>query len=241
MATSVNAGTIYDRVVARVLPQRVIGPLDMVRPGVLTSWGGPLNGQQRRQQIVRDLSRAITFQQVIETGTYRGTSTEFLAHVTGAPVSTVEADRRHYEFARRRFAGLSDIEVHRGDSRTFLRQWPRRDAQGDTFFYLDAHWHADLPLRDELKIIDQGWSRAVVVIDDFEVPGDPGYAFDDYGDGKVLTAAYLPSLSGWRLHYPSAPAAEETGARRGCAVLVSAPLQAAVDTLDCLRPGLDLP
>jgi predicted O-methyltransferase YrrM len=232
----VSGVAVYERV-ARVLPPRLAGPLDMIRPGVLTSWGGPLNGQTHRQRIVRDLARVIMFERVIETGTFRGTSTEFFAHVTGAPVSTVEASRRHYEFARRRFAGLPYIDVAHGDSRTFLRRQAAGSTDGDTLFYLDAHWEQDLPLREELEIIDASWPRAVVLVDDFEVPGDPGYAFDDYGHGKALTAGYLPAMEGWRTYYPSLPAAEETGARRGCVVLASPALAGAVHRLDSIRPA----
>ena len=227
---------VYERV-ARVLPPRLVGPLDMIRPGVLTSWGGPLNGQAHRQRIVRDLARAIAFERVIETGTYRGSSTEFFAHVTGARVSTVEASRRHYEFARRRFAGLPYIEVAHGDSRTFLRRQAGGPTDGNTLFYLDAHWEQDLPLREELQIIHASWPRAVVLVDDFEVPGEPGYAFDDYGHGKALTVGYLPVMEGWGTYYPSLPPAEETGARRGCVLLASAALRDAVNGLESVRPA----
>ena len=61
----------------------------------------------------------------------------------------------------------------------------------------------------------------MVVVDDFEVPGDTGYTFDDYGPGKRLCVDYLPDVPGWGLFFPSLASAEETGGRRGCAVLVS--------------------
>ena len=229
-----NGTAVYERV-ARALPGRLVGPLDMIRPGVLAGWGGPMNGQRHRQRIVRDLARVVDFDQVVETGTFRGSSTEFFASVTGAPVTTVESSRRYYEFARRRFAGLPYIDVAHGDSRTFLRRLARGSTSLTTLFYLDAHWREDLPLREELEIIDASWPRAVVLVDDFQVPDEPGYAYDDYGDGNALTPAYLPPLDRWQAYYPAATAAEETGARRGCIVLATAPLRAAVDGLDSLR------
>jgi hypothetical protein len=62
----------------------------------------------------------------------------------------------------------------------------------------------------------------VVVIDDFEVPGDPGYAFDDYGAGKALTSEYISGMIErfkLRAYYPTKPSTCETGAKRGCVVL----------------------
>jgi hypothetical protein len=61
------------------------------------------------------------------------------------------------------------------------------------------------------------------MIDDFRVPFDQGYGYDDYGDAKAFTAAYIrPAVCSFQLRtfYPSTPSAEETGARRGCVVLV---------------------
>jgi hypothetical protein len=60
------------------------------------------------------------------------------------------------------------------------------------------------------------------MIDDFAVPGDPGYTYDDYGPGKALVEEYLPDMPGWSLRYPSAASCEEPVANpRGCAVLLS--------------------
>lgn len=85
----------------------------------------------------------------------------------------------------------------------------------------------------------QTWTNAVVMIDDFQVPGDPGYGFDDYGGGKVLTSACPPDMPGWRIYYPAASSAEETGSRRGCAVLAAPDVADALDDVTLLVPGGD--
>jgi hypothetical protein len=88
---------------------------------------------------------------------------------------------------------------------------------------LDAHWESDLPLNEELAIIFDRCSNAIVMIDDFSVPFDNGYGYDDYGDVKALVPAYIePYVRSFQLRvfYPSTPSAEETGARRGFVVLV---------------------
>lgn len=74
-----------------------------------------------------------------------------------------------------------------------------------TFFYLDAHWYGDIPPRDE-RAGEQKWSRFVAMIDDFEVPGDAGYGFDDHGPGRALTLEYIrPVVSECSLPCSSLP------------------------------------
>lgn len=209
------------------LPASTAARIDGLLPVVVR----PMNGQEQRQRIVRSLAKDVRFDRVIETGTYRGGTTKFLADTFGVPVTSVEAVARYHVYARNRLAGDRRIRLTQGDTRAFLRKQADREewrTQGmhsppqTVFFYLDAHWEHDLPLADELRIIAATWSRVVVMIDDFQVPDDPGYGYDDYGPGKALTEGYLPDeVASWQRLYPTAPSDEETGARRGCVVLVS--------------------
>jgi len=224
----------YNRL-SGLLPARAAGALDTALDSFRT-WSGPFNGQNARQQIIRDLVFSLRVEQFVETGTFRGTTTEFLANLLGAPVFTVESQPRYFSVAKQRLAQYPSVTVELGDSRSFLRGLAsKKELRGRrTLFYLDAHWERDLPLRDELAIIVEAWRNAVVVIDDFEVPDDPGYAFDDYGPGRRISVDYLPELPGWALLFPSARSGEETGGRRGCAVLASPSMAleaAAVPTL----------
>ena len=41
-------------------------------------------------------------------------------------------------------------------------------------------------MREEVELAIANFSKAVLMIDDFNVPDDPGYRFDDYGPGKRL-------------------------------------------------------
>ncbi len=209
------------RGLTKLLPPTVAGRLDLLRPSYAAAWGGPLNGQEHRRAIVRALAQGIEFDRVIETGTYRGTSTEFFAAVFGTLIETVEGNPRWHAYSRRRLSVHPRVTVHLGDSRTFLRKLTLPTGGETVFIYLDAHWEDDLPLREELEIVMANWSRAVVLVDDFMVPGDPGYAYDDYGPGKALAEEYLPPMPGWALLYPSAHSTDETGAKRGSCVLLS--------------------
>src|SRR6185295_75953 len=92
------------------------------------------------------------------------------------------------------------------------------------FFYLDAHWYDDLPLAKEVDLIASHRKRFVVMIDDFKVSDDPGYDFDDYGNGKALALPLIKeSIAAHQLgaFFPAAAARDETGAQRGCVVLAS--------------------
>jgi predicted O-methyltransferase YrrM len=221
-----------------LLPPSAAARIELLRPTLRASWGGPLNGQDRRRALVRSIARSVEVDLVIETGTYRGTSTEFFSAVFGVPVQTVEANPRFYEYSRHRLIHEPSISVSFGDSREFLRRMAASQPDATPFIYLDAHWEADLPLREELEIIGAGWKHGLVMIDDFAVPGDSGYAFDDYGPGKALTQDYLPAMPGWSLFYPTASSAEETGKKRGCAVLLSSSV--AESTIDGLRFATEL-
>jgi predicted O-methyltransferase YrrM len=179
--------------------------------------------------MVQQLAAAIEFDRILETGAFRGTSTAFFAAVFRVPVQTVESNRRFHAYSSRRLAGIANVSVELGDSRWFLaRVAETTSAKTEAvFIYLDAHWMDDLPLAEELRIIAPAWPRCVVMVDDFEVPGDSGYGYDDYGPDKALTEDYLPAeaLGGWSLMYPSISSQEETGSRRGCCVLASPALK----------------
>src|SRR5690606_27811675 len=114
-----------------------------------------MNGQSGRKQIVADLFSALDFGAVLETGTFFGMTTGYLATTFGVPVASCEAVKRHHFVARRLLRNVPNAELVLADSRTFLRQCAADPAVSArrTFFYLDAHWYEDLPLRDEIAII----------------------------------------------------------------------------------------
>jgi hypothetical protein len=221
---------VLDRLAQRA--PRLAAYVDWCDHGNMWAAGGPMNGQVARRRMIRRLACVIDATAVVETGTYRGETTAFLADVTGAPTFSCELTPRYHEYVVRRFRRRRDIEITRADSRSFLRDLAQRAdvPDRDVLFYLDAHWYRDLPLADELELIHQHWERSTIVVDDFEVPGDQGYGFDDYGPGRRLTASYLPDavMVGRTALYPAVDAADETGARRGCVVIVDDDLAAAV-------------
>ncbi len=221
------------------LPQSFVGRVEFhLEPERLDIWGGPFNGQCFRQLIFIDLVRACRFEAIVETGTFRGSTTLFLSHNSnGAPVYSSEINPRFFQLARRRLRSLTNLHLYNLDSRDFLSALclPR---EARTFFYLDAHWRDSLPLADETEFVIRKLDTFAIMIDDFEVPGDSGYEFDDFGLGKRLSLRDFPFHKDKRItaYFPSRPASQESGIRRGCTVLVSPNLKEAVDSLDCLSP-----
>jgi hypothetical protein len=71
------------RFIARLLlGDKNVGRLDyLLRRQSKDAWGGPLNGQKIRQQIYSDIMSRIDFQAIVETGTFRGTTTEFFCEL----------------------------------------------------------------------------------------------------------------------------------------------------------------
>ena len=214
---------MFKALLTRLFGERAIGKAEyFLKPGLKGSWGGPMNGQVFRRRIYADLVRSLPLQAIVETGTYRGTTTS-LFEESGLPVYTVEASPRFHAYSQLRLRKVRDkVHLFLGDSRSFMKGLATDPSvpKADVLFYLDAHWEEDLPLREEVELIFANWERPVVLVDDFEVPGTD-YAFDDYGPGKALTLDYLRPLErlGLSAYFPVAGADQETGARRGCVVL----------------------
>ncbi len=204
--------------------------LDLLNPVLQQSFGGPFNGQERRREIFKGILAHLLPGAVVETGTYRGTTTEYIAGIFSGPIFSCEVDTRCFLASRRKLARFAHVEIAQCDSRRFLREALDKLPPGaPILIYLDAHWGADLPLREEIEIVLTFGRDAAIMIDDFEVPFDQGYGFDDYGAGGRLSLALLEFVKdrSIRLFFPSTASERETGARRGSVVLATSPRVAA--------------
>lgn len=213
---------------------RMAASIDFQDASLKDPLGGPFNGQHYRQEMFHQLLKCLNISAIVETGTFRGSTTEFMANATGIPVYSCELSERFFHFARSRLASHRNVELLCKDSRSFLREVFAGGGlgSGPVFFYLDAHWGSDLPLWEELDIIFHHPTHAVVMIDDFRVPGDAGFGYDDYGPGKQLSVTNLrPNLTSEPgLFFPRYPSDAETGAKRGAAVLAHHSLSKSIDS-----------
>jgi hypothetical protein len=239
-----------------------MGMIDYLRSPRLGAEWGPFNGQTARQALLVDLVAKTRPHAIVETGTSLGATTELMS-LTGLPVFSIELYPRHYGFARLRLLGKRNIKLLYGDSRTGLSKLLDGPLQAladrTVFFYLDAHGHVyeDLPLAEEIDIVLSRCLSAVIMIDDFEVPWDTGYGYDDYGPGNALVWDYIkPAIAAHQLraYYPSTPSALDYPStpmaaaglavpgrlRRGCVVLAKENChQAALTSMALLRPATD--
>jgi len=201
---------------------KIAGVLDFAAEPEMNVWGGPFNGQTYRQSIFTQLARELEVTAIVETGTFRGTSTAFMAGF-GLPVFSCEHHPRFFQYSLQRVGHLPNVTLAASDSRPFLRGLfdEKKLPAGRTLFYLDAHWEEDLPLWEEIDLIFAQQPQAVIIIDDFRVPRDLGYGYDDYGWGKCLSVSNLYEVAFTRpsLFFPNQPSGHETGVARGCVVL----------------------
>lgn len=217
---------MFRAVVRKIAGPKILGMRDYyLWPALRAGFNGPFNGQEFRKRIFKDILAITAPVAIVETGTFRGTTTEYMAQVSALPIHTVELDPRLYGFAKARFLWNSRVRCACGDSRPFLRRVMSHSGQAakSVFVYLDAHWNDDLPLKEEIEIIFGLCKRSVVMIDDFQVPNDEGYAYDKYSHRQCLDLNYLDRIQSipLQLFFPACPSAQETGARRGCAVLAA--------------------
>jgi predicted O-methyltransferase YrrM len=194
-----------------------------LRRGLRRQYGGPFNDQRARARLCAQVAGSGEIRAVVETGTYRGTTTLFMARTFGRRVYSVEIAPRYHYYARLRTRGAANIRLSLGSSPDFLRRLSEDPVvpKEDVFFYLDAHRAGEVPLREELDVVSRGWEQPVIMIDDFEVPGDPGYGFNEDEPGPRFDMQLLSPFSAhFQVFHPATPSTEETGYRRGCAILV---------------------
>jgi hypothetical protein len=136
----------------------------------------------RRAQLLSQ-ARTIGANIAVETGTFRGDTTAFLAgHLR--EVHTIEVVPALAELARERFRRSPAVTVWNGSSPEILRDLLPK-LQGSVLFYLDGHYSGGItgqgarscPVREELEAICELCPGKVgIIVDDARLFGvDPEY------------------------------------------------------------------
>ncbi len=198
-----------------------------------------MNGQELRLEAVRQIIVQCRIKRIVETRSHLGDAADWFAQF-GLPLVTVEINPRWAEFSRVRLQKYRNVTVHEGHSVEILKSLATdRQVFGlPTLFYVDAHWREHLPLREEVDLIVKHFPQNVILIDGFEVPGDPGYRFDNYQPDKKISLSFIAGLKEGQLtrYVPSERSEKETERKRGWVVLTSSDeLSAILDLLPHLR------
>lgn len=121
---------------------------------------------------------------VIETGTYLGQTTVFLAQAV-SKVVTIEASSLYFQQA----GHLSEIPNVRRVLGSSSEVLPAviRETERPRLYFLDAHWQHFNPLLAELEAIAASGEEPVILIHDFLVPGHPELGYDMYADGRPIS------------------------------------------------------
>lgn len=196
------------------------------------------NGQSGRKRIFLDLVGRCGFTSFVETGTYLGDTTGYMAQSTGLAVHSCERNPSLFALAKYRLRDVPRVFLSNMDSREFLLGLGARPeiAESACFFYLDAHWGKDVPLNEEISIIASRWKRFVIMIDDFEVPGDAGYAHGGYGTLRRIGIDGLRAAHDLVTYFPAMPSSQERAGATGCLVLTKGgPLADSLDEIASIR------
>ena len=166
---------------------RRIGPM---WPEVLEWWESgcdPPPPNARKRQLLHETLRFHRLHVAIETGTFLGDTTAFLAERCDR-VTTIELDPGLAARARERFSHRVGVTVLEGDSGKLL-EGVLADVEEPALFWLDGHFsgmhegvqtargETDTPLRSELETI-VAWPHApasTILIDDARMLGLPDY------------------------------------------------------------------
>ncbi len=178
----------------------------------------PFNGQIQRIRDILQIVEIFSPDVCIETGTYLGSTTGFLAALSPGGVKTIEINSTYLQTAELRFSknhSSSRIQTYLGDSASTIAEvLSDIPTTQKIMAYLDAHWLDAIPTRQEIEALEAWGGEWVAIIDDFKVSSDIGFGYDSYGDVQI-GPELLGGLPDLEIRGPSRNSIVETGAKRG--------------------------
>ena len=179
---------------------------------------GPFNEDTYMELYFIFLREKFGIKSVIETGTYHGKTTEWLAdHFDD--VMTIEVIETNYKIAKKRLDYKPNVIQCMGSSVDMLETMIlSANNPINMLIFLDAHWYTN-PVLDELNAIWNTGLKPVLAIHDFKNPEDPTMGYDEYPDQGIVyewdwVKEKIEDIYGddYQIYYNKAA----TGARRGC-------------------------
>jgi predicted O-methyltransferase YrrM len=130
---------------------------------------------------------------VVETGIDKGGSTLLFSEMAQKVIGIDNvAERIDAVRAWLDAQGITNVALVNMNSPDALRALVGHGLDAShTLFFLDAHWQAYWPLKDEIRAIPRG--QGVLVMHDARVPGCPDLGVDIY-DGQELSYEYVKDV-----------------------------------------------
>jgi hypothetical protein len=152
------------------------------------SFGGDIFIQNNFTNLVKKYNPDF----IIETGTYTGFTTIFLASFN-IPVITTEINKHKLEEAKKYLKYFSNINYLFGDSSTKLLENFNLLNNKKIIFFLDSHWLNDFSLERELQFIATLLVKPIILIHDFKVP-EKDYKYENYDGHDYDFIFYKPYI-----------------------------------------------
>jgi len=150
----------------------------------------------------------------VETGSYMFGTTLWLSD-NFDKVYTFEIDNDLYKYGQTKISNKTNIKSYLSNSAEGLVQIIN-EIDGNTIFFLDAHWYDYCPLLDELEIISKLKHTPIIAIHDFKTPyphlGYDSYKEDDFTIDFIVDKLKKIYPNGFDYHYNNET---EGGASRG--------------------------
>ncbi len=143
----------------------------------------PFNSDSYMEKEFLRIRDTYNIENVIETGTYKGVTTNWFA-MNFQNIYSIEFIRQYYEEASRNLKSHNNVTLFNSDSRKVLPSIVDK-LKGNTLLFLDAHRN-DNPLKPELEIIAESGLRPYICIHDMKNPTDPTMGFDTVPDQDIV-------------------------------------------------------
>lgn len=231
---------IFNRIVLPVGLSKIIIPR-LATESYLDLWlVRPMNGQKNRLRTAYLLAGFLRPTHAIETGTYLGTTTQYLTSMVTSKTYSIEVNQKYIDIAKKRLSSevqTKAVELILGNSKIeIINILNKLDPDGHRILvYLDAHWSDYVPLKEEIQSLLDWGGVFIAIIDDFMIPSDAGYGYDQYLNYRI-DASQVPFSEKISVWVPSEPSTSESGSKRGTAYLIHAELKSTItDNRDELR------
>jgi len=145
------------------------------------------------KEMFKFIGNKLKISSVMETGTYLGHTTEFLAkNFPGKPIFTCEIIESNYRRAKRNLINYKNVKVIKADSIKLLNTLDLSLFGERPLFFLDAHGEGDCPLEKEISFIGKNFKTAIMIIDDFKID-NPLFQYDKYEGKEVSVERVIPN------------------------------------------------